>query len=291
MQTLSLAVPIEHTTISTNGIRLHVVQAGPADGTPVILLHGFPEFWYGWKHQIPALAEAGFRVYAPDQRGYNLSDKPSGASAYTLDQLMGDVIGLMDAIGQEKVYLVAHDWGAVVAWWTAIHHPQRLHKLVILNVPHPATMMRQLSGNPAQMLKSWYIGFFQIPALPESLLLANNAQAANDLFKRTSNRGSFSDEDIAAYRAAWQQPGAMTAMLNWYRALVQHRPAPPADRRVHVPTLILWGVNDVALRRELATDSLRYCDNGRIVWYENATHWVQHDEPAAINRELLSYMP
>ncbi|MDX2139711.1 MAG: alpha/beta hydrolase [Chloroflexota bacterium] len=285
-----MTTTLDHTHITTNGVRLHVVQAGPADGELVILLHGFPEFWYSWRKQIPALASAGYRVLAPDQRGYNLSDKPAGLAAYDLNQLAADVVGLIDAAGREQCYLVGHDWGAAVAWWVAMHYPQRLKKLAILNVPHPSIMLKTLASNPAQMLKSWYIGMFQIPWLPEQLMLANNAALADVIFKRTANAGSFSDTDIAEYRKAWQQPGATTAMLNWYRALVQRRPERTTRSRITVPTQILWGVNDVALTREMASGSLKYCDNAQLTWFEDATHWLQHDKPDAVNARLIEFL-
>jgi epoxide hydrolase 4 len=281
-------LPITHRTISTNNIRLHVAEMGDPQGELVILLHGFPEFWYGWRAQMPALAEAGFHVLAPDQRGYNLSDKPRGVAAYALDTLAADILGIIDAEGREKVYLAGHDWGAIVAWWLAISYPDRLHKLAILNVPHPAVFMRHLRSNPTQILKSWYGAVFQIPWLPEQMMLANNA-ASVDILRRTSNPGSFRDIDLAAYREAWQQPGAATAMFNWYRAFVQQPPTLPHNPRVHVPTRILWGVNDVALSREMGAESATYCDNGEVVWFEKATHWVQHDEPARVNESLLDF--
>ena len=280
----------EHRTVRSNGIDLHVVQAGPPDGELVILLHGFPEFWYGWRKQIPALAAAGFRVCAPDQRGYNLSDKPHGLSAYNLDELARDVVGLIDDAGREQAYIVGHDWGAAVAWWTAIRHSERVRKLAILNVPHPSVMLKTLRTHPEQLFKSWYMFFFQLPWLPEQLFTSGSARTAELFFKRTATPGAFSDEDIAAYRAAWQQPGAASAMLNWYRAVARRRPASADDPRVKMPTLILWGVNDVALTREMAAASLRYCDDARLIWFPNATHWVQHDEPDRVNQHLLEFL-
>jgi epoxide hydrolase 4 len=283
-------IQLEHTTITTNGVNLHVVQAGPKDGTPVILLHGFPEFWYGWRKQIEHLAARGYRVWAPDQRGYNLSEKPAGVEAYRLDTLGNDVVGLIDAMGVQKVYLVGHDWGAAVAWWVAINHPLRIKKLGILNVPHLSVMRKALATSMEQRLKSWYIGFFQLPLLPEAAMLAGGANLADVLFKRTANPGSFSNAEIAEYKRAWKQDGALTGMLNWYRALVRKPPTPPADVRVHVPTLIIWGANDVALTQEMAEASLKYCDDGRLVMLENATHWVQHDEPARVNELLTEFL-
>jgi len=280
---------IEHHDIQTRGARLHVAQAGPQEGELVLLLHGFPEFWYGWRQQIPALAAEGFRVWAPDQRGYNLSEKPTGRAAYNLDALAGDVIDLIDAAGVDQVYLTGHDWGAAVAWWTAIRYPERIKKLAILNVPHISVMLKTVRTNLTQLRKSWYIFFFQLPWLPEQLLLANNARAMTLMLERSANPDSFTTEDLAVYRAAWQQPGALTAMLNWYRAIVQRQPASPPDSHVHVPTKILWGVHDVALMREMAAASLEYCDDGQLVWFENATHWVQHDEPERVNQHLIEF--
>ena len=278
-----------HQTIATNGINLHVVQAGPEDGPLVILLHGFPEFWYGMKAQMDFLAAQGFRVWVPDQRGYNLSDKPEGSAAYNLDNLAADVVGLMDAATAELVYLVGHDWGAAVAWWTAIKYPDRIKKLVIMNVPHPVVMNKHLRSSFDQMRKSWYIFFFQIPALPEFSLRRNNyAQGASALLE-SSNPGSFTEEDIRHYREAWSQPGALTGMLNWYRAVMQHAPPTPKDYRIKMPTLMIWGANDVALDKEMTQPSIDLCDEGRLVLFDDATHWVQHDKPDEVNALLKEF--
>lgn len=284
-----MSEPITHTQIQVNGVRLHIAQSGPAQGKQVILLHGFPEYWGGWRHQIPALVEAGYRVWAPDQRGYNLSDKPQGIDAYTLDQLAADVNGLIEASGHEKVLLVGHDWGAAVAWWTAINYPHKLEKLVILNVPHPVVMMKTLRGNLRQTLKSWYMFFFQLPWLPETLLGANQANGAAQMLQGSAKSTTFSEEEITEYRQAWLQPGAFTGMINWYRALMRRQPQVPSSYRITVPTLMIWGVHDVALSREMAQPSIDLCDNGKLVFMENATHWVQHDEPEAVNRLLLEF--
>jgi pimeloyl-ACP methyl ester carboxylesterase len=230
---------IEHSYIETNGIRLHVAQAGPADGPLVILLHGFPEFWYGWRRQIEPLARAGYRVWAPDQRGYNLSDKPKGLAAYDITELSKDVVGLVDAAGRQKCILVGHDWGAAVAWVTALVAPERLDKLAILNVPHPVVMARTLRGSGdqvrrlAQLRKSWYMFFFQLPLLPEAMLRANDWAAAVELLRRSSRPGSFTDEDFEQYRRAWWRKEAFTSMLNWYRAVIST--ASPAGRPDRAP--------------------------------------------------------
>jgi pimeloyl-ACP methyl ester carboxylesterase len=274
----------------TNGVNLHVVMAGPQDGPLVILLHGFPEFWYGWRQQIPALAAAGYTVWAPDQRGYNRSDKPAGVASYAIDTLARDVVGLIEASGREQVYLVGHDWGAAVAWWVAGKYPERVKKLAILNVPHPAVMRRAVLEDAEQRKRSWYIFFFQLPWLPEQSLRQENFANLIRSLKGSGRRGTFTDDDLAAYRQAWSQPGALTAMLNWYRAAVRNQGQAVDVGRIAVPALMIWGAQDVALGRTLAQPSIDLCDDGRLVFLEEASHWVQHEEPAAVNRLLLEFL-
>jgi pimeloyl-ACP methyl ester carboxylesterase len=278
-----------HTLIKTNGINLHVVQAGPESGPLVILLHGFPEFWRGWKFQIGPLAQAGFKVWAPDQRGYNLSDKPKGIAAYQIDELAKDVVGLIEAAGGDKAFIVGHDWGAVVAWWVALRYPEKVERLAILNVPHPAVMIRHLYINPAQLRKSWYIFAFQIPFLTEALARNNDWAFLIRSLKGSSRRRTFSEEDIEQYRQAWWRKDAFTSMVNWYRAILQKPPAFPADPLVHVPTLILWGTQDRFLGRELAQPSAELCDQAKLVFFEEATHWIQHEEAEKVNQFLISF--
>lgn len=282
-------VPLLHHTVDSNGVRLHVVEAGDPAHPLVLLLHGFPEFWYGWRSQIPALVRAGYHVLAPDQRGYNLSDKPAGLDAYNINHLAADAIALIDWAGQEQAFVVGHDWGAGVAWWAAASHPERIRRLGIMNVPHMQAMYEDIRTNPAQILKSWYVGLFQIPWLADTLLTAGDAQGAANMLLSTSNPGSFTDEDIAFYVAAWKQPGAMTAMLNWYRSIVQRPPWPMADPMIRMPVLIQWGRNDIALTPELAEKSLKYCVNGRVIYYPDATHWVQHDKSDEVNARLIEF--
>jgi pimeloyl-ACP methyl ester carboxylesterase len=281
---------LTHRTIETHGVRLHAVEAGPRDGPLVLLLHGFPEFWYGWRRQIEPLAAAGFRVLVPDQRGYDMSDKPRGARAYDLDTLAADAIGLLDALGRERGSIVGHDWGAAVAWWTAIRHPERVERLAILNGPHPVVMRRALRRDPRQMLRSWYIFFFQIPRLPEwYLALGRHAKLARALRGR-ARPDDLVAEDVALYREAWSRPGAMTAMVNWYRAVFRRPPRVPADVRVRPPVLLLWGARDRYLGRELAQPSIELCDRGELVFLDDATHWIQHDAPDEVNRRLIAFL-
>jgi pimeloyl-ACP methyl ester carboxylesterase len=279
---------MDHAFIPTNGITLHTVMAGPEDGPLVILLHGFPEFWYGWRRQIPALAAAGFRVWAPDQRGYNLSDRPRSLSAYSIDKLAADAVGLIDASGRERVYLVGHDWGAMVAWWVALTAPHRLHRLAILNVPHPAVARRRLSRDPRQMVRSLYALYFQLPWLPEAMLGAGNWRALCRTLRNSSRPGAFSDDDLVQYRQAWSRPGAMTAMLNWYRAFLRRPAAEWPDPRVVVPTTIIWGMKDFALRGVMSAESADQCDDADLIQLPDNTHWVQHEAAELVNETLIA---
>ncbi len=269
-------------------VRLHAMAAGPQDGPVVLLLHGFPEFWYGWRRQIQPLAAAGFRVVVPDQRGYNLSSKPFGIAAYALSELVSDVIAIADQLGQEKILLAGHDWGAAVAWSAALLHPQRIAKLAVVNVPHPSVMRKFLSTHPRQFLRSWYMFFFQLPWLPEALFSAFDFRVGSRSILRSSRPGTFSAEDLAQYRYAWSQPGALTGMINWYRALFRTR-AKFQDKTVRVPTRILWGERDAFLLSEMAHESLRYCTSAELFTFANATHWLQHEEPARVSDLLIEF--
>lgn len=279
-----------HHFVDTGQVTLHTVQAGPREGPLTILLHGFPEYWRGWKNQIPALARAGYHVWAPDQRGYNLSDKPRDLAAYNVDRLVQDVVGLVKAAGRQQTHLVGHDWGAAVAWRVAIKYPHVVRRLAILNVPHPSVGLRFALRSREQKLRSWYIAFFQIPRLPESLIRLGNWQAGRRTMVASSRPDTFTAQDLDCYVSAWSRPGAMRSMLNWYRAAARTRPSPLADIRVHVPTRIIWGANDIALSRQLAPLSLEMCDDGDLFILEQATHWVQHDAPRRVNRLLLDFL-
>jgi pimeloyl-ACP methyl ester carboxylesterase len=282
-------INLEEEFIQTNGIRLHTMLAGPKSGPPVILLHGFPEFWRGWIKQLPALIEAGFRVIIPDQRGYNLSDKPQGIKNYRADELVKDIIGLVDALDYQKVNLVGHDWGAVVSWMLAYQHPERLQRLGILNVPHPLVMRRFVTRDFEQMRRSWYAFFFQLPWLPEKGMRANNWRGAVSALRGSGKIHTFTNEDIKLYKEAWSQPGAITAMINWYRA-VRYQMKLPKEMRIKVPTLMLWGVKDVALTHRMARPSIDHCDDGKLILFPDATHWVQHEAAEDVNQHLIDFL-
>jgi len=280
---------LEDTYIQTSRIRLHVVQAGPRDGPLVVLLHGFPEYWAGWHRQIGPLAQAGFRVAVPDQRGYNLSDAPKGVQAYRLDELAKDVTGLLDALGRETCCLAGHDWGAAVGWHVALTNPRRVTRLAIHNVPHPRVMMAFLRKSLRQMIKSWYIGFFQIPGLADWSLRRDGYRSALSSLVHSSRPGTFSDADLAQYRQAWTNSGGLTGMINWYRALLRYPPPAPRDDRLPMPVLVQWGKLDRFLSHEMAEASLALCDQGRLIFYEDATHWVQHEKAEQVSQALVEF--
>jgi epoxide hydrolase 4 len=269
-------------------IRLHYVEAG--EGPLVVLLHGFPEFWFGWRFQLPVLARAGFRVVAPDMRGYNLSSRPSGVAAYAVDRLAGDVRDLIRERGAESASLVGHDWGATVAWATAMAHPEVVDRLVILNVPHPRRMIRGLR-RPRQLMRSWYIVFFQLPWLPERLVRAGRWSSFRRGFEQ-ARRGAFTAADVDRYVEAWSQPGAATATINYYRAAFRRFPRQGASRLrpVTAPTLIIWGELDRYLGSELAEPDPSDVPNlERVVRMPYASHWVHHDEPERVSELLVQF--
>ena len=273
-----------------NGIGLHIAEAGSTEGELLFLLHGFPEFWYGWRNHIGRFAAAGFRVVVPDQRGYNLSDKPKGVAAYGLDQACADIVGLADGFGRRTFSVIGHDWGAAVGWWMASRHADRIKRLAALSAPHPAVWYHAMRNNPVQRRKSRYVRLFGLPYLPELLLRQGNFRALSTSFKDVIRPDAFTADDLSRYRAAWSQPGAITSMINWYRALLRKQMPPSEQFRVRVPTLVIWGTQDAFAERELAEISTRLCDNARVVYLERATHWVQHDEPERVGDLLLEFL-
>lgn len=272
-----------------NGIELHYAEAGSPDAPPVFLLHGFPEFWAGWRNQIPALVAAGYRVIAPDQRGYNLSEKPKGIAAYDLDRLAGDVVGLADHFGVEKMKLVGHDWGASVTWWCATTRQDRLEKAAMINAPHPALWLKAMREDKEQRRKSWYVQMFRLPWLPEAIMRSRNYRGLSDGLVQSSRPGTFPETDFAEYRRAWSQPGALTATVNWYRALLKKK-MPKDLPWIRIPVLVIWGLEDRFGEKSGAEASLALCENGKSLFVEGATHWVQHEEPALVNAALIDFL-
>ena len=286
-----LSIAAESRYVAVNGLELHTVIAGPSDGPLVLLLHGFPENWYTWRHQIKFLAHAGYRVVAPDQRGYNLSDKPQGVHNYRVEALSGDVKELIHAFGQTKAIVVGHDWGGAVAWHLAMHHPEVIEKLVIMNAPHPAAFLREIRENPAQQQKSWYIGFFQIPWLPEEILGHDPIESANLFFRKTAvNQNAFNSFELHVMATALAQPGALTNMLNWYRAAVRYRAWMEAMHPINLPTLLIWAEEDRALGKSLTYGLESWVDQLHLHPIPNCGHRVQNEAAAEVNAELLAFL-
>lgn len=278
-------------SIKTRGLRFEVTTAGTGDKL-ALLLHGFPECSYSWRHQVPLFERMGYRVWAPNLRGYGKSDRPEGISEYTIDRLEQDVADLIDASGAKSVLLCGHDWGALIAWHFAMYRLRPIERLVILNVPHPACFYdgaRTLS----QLRKSWYIAFFQIPYVPEFLLSRRNYELIARAFTRMAiDKSRFPDDVLDVFRKNASEPGALTAMINYYRAA-------PASARIHrqrgfpridLPTLMIWGERDTALGKELTRDTGRYVSDLTVRYLPDVSHWVQQEAPETVNAMLEEWI-
>ncbi|MCA9491972.1 MAG: alpha/beta hydrolase [Myxococcales bacterium] len=274
--------------LATNGIELEVRTFGPEDGPMVLFLHGFPECAHGWMRQAPVLAEQGWFCVVPDQRGYGRSDKPRRVRDYRLDLLVADALGLLDVFGRTKAHVVCHDWGGAVGWTMATQHPERVASLSALNMPHPGVMARHLR-TPGQLRRSWYMFAFLIPRLPERYLSRHDHERLVFGMRRNTVRDAYSPEDVAAYREAWSQPGALSAMIRWYKAALLRSPIPKRTRCV-VPTQILFGQRDLALDWRMAEDSAALCDDVSLHLFEDAGHFPQHDLPEDVNRLLHTFL-
>ncbi len=268
-------------------VRLHYVEAG--EGPLIVLLHGFPEFWYAWRQQIAPLAAAGFRVVAPDTRGYNLSSKPDGVAAYDISLLAADIRDLIHERGAETAMLVGHDWGGSIAWAAAMNHPEVVDRLAILNAAHPRKLSQGLH-HPAQLRKSWYFFFFDLPDLPETVVHANHWHFFRHFLHDA--RPAFTPEQTDRYVEAWSQPGAATGMINYYRSSVR-TPPKKAEAQIHqvkAPTLVIWGERDRYLSPELAEPEHDDVPNlDRVERLPDASHWVHHDEAERVTQLLIDF--
>jgi pimeloyl-ACP methyl ester carboxylesterase len=278
---------VRHGHADLSEVRLHYVELG--EGPLVVLLHGFPEFWYAWRFQIPALAAAGFRVVAPDLRGYNTSAKPPDVGAYSIGHLAGDVRDLIGERGEQQALVAGHDWGAAVAWATAAIHRDVVQRLAILNLPHPRRMLEGLRTR-AQLKRSWYMFAFQLPWLPERVIASSRFKWLRAGFEHDARRGGYTVSDIELYVQAWSQPGALSAMLNYYRAMLRRPPVGMGRGRIEAPTLVIWGERDRYLGSELAEPHAQDVPRlERVVRLPDATHWVATDEAAEVNRLLVEF--
>ncbi len=295
-----------HDTARVNDVVIHYVTVDPdpaavehptGNAPLVVLLHGFPEFWYAWRHQLDPLADAGFRVVAPDLRGYNRSSAPEGVDSYRPAELVGDVRGLVEHLGHARAAVVGHDWGGLVAWETAIRDPETVRQLVVLNAPHPAAYRRALLRSPEQIVRSWYVLAFQVPWLPERLLEAGEHRFVASVLADTADPGAFTDADVRRYRAAMERSASVSGPLNYYRAAARDtarrslRSLVPGtgtrDETVRVPTLVVWGERDRALSADLLDGLAEWVPDLRVERLPAASHWVQADEPRWVTELLL----
>jgi epoxide hydrolase 4 len=280
--------------VDANGLRFHVLEAGRGDRL-ALCLHGFPELAFSWRHQLPVLAEEGWLAWAPDLRGYGASDRPIGREEYALERLMDDVAGLIDASGARETLLVAHDWGGVIAWQFASRRLRPLARLVVMNLPHPACYERALRRGVRQWLRSWYMLFFQLPWLPEKALGARGAAMIGRAFREMAvHKENFPDDVLDVYRRAALEPGALTAMLNYYRALLSgggfRRQRSLGYPKIDVPTLVVWGERDTALGVETLEGIEEFVPNVTVRRLPDASHWVQQDAPDEVNAILRSWL-
>jgi pimeloyl-ACP methyl ester carboxylesterase len=283
--------PIHHQTIRANGIDFRVATAGSGERL-ALCLHGFPESAYSWRYQMPLLAQLGYYVWAPDLRGYGGSSRPLGVAAYALENLQEDVAALIEASGAKEVVLVGHDWGALIAWYYAMFGRLPISRLIIMNVPHPALMEKGLRTR-RQLAKSWYIFFFQLPWIPEWGLARRSCEAIGRMFRDMAvDKSRFPDEVLRVYRDAAAEPGALTAMVNYYRALIRglRRTRRRGIVPIETPTLVIWGEVDAALGKELSYGTENYVGNLTLRYLPNVSHWVQQEAPETVNGMIEAWL-
>ena len=278
-----------HEFVQANGLRFHVAACGAGERL-ALCLHGFPECWYSWRYQLPLLARLGYRTWAPDLRGYGESERPARRDDYAIEALMDDVAGLIDASGARSTLLLAHDWGGVIAWYFAMRRVRPLDRLVIMNLPHPAVMERAMR-TWRQLVRSWYAFFFQIPRLPEALLRARDYRAIRDAFRNMAvDKTRFPEAVLQVYHDNAARPGALTAMLNYYRALIRGGGARRQQQLgyplIDLPTLMIWGEHDTALGKETTYGTERFVPNLTLRYLPNVSHWVQQEAPETVNAML-----
>jgi pimeloyl-ACP methyl ester carboxylesterase len=277
------------TQIEVGDLVFDAVQFGETDGEVVLLLHGFPQSSWCWRHVWPSLVEAGYRVVAPDQRGYSPGARPQGVAAYAMTELVGDVLGMLDSLGVERAHVVGHDWGAAVAWQVAARHPDRVRTLTAVSVPHPVAFSRALATDEDQRARSQYMRLFQVEGKAEQVLLRPDDAGVPDSGFRTFFGGAQADADVDRYLAEMHEPGRLTACLNWYRAASRDSvdDFPP----VTVPTMYVWSDGDLALGRTAAEATASYVDGPyRFVPLAGVTHWIPEQVPEVLAGLLLEHL-
>lgn len=286
---------VTHHFVQLPSLRMHYVEAGT--GPLVVLLHGFPENWWSWRYQLQPLAEAGFRVIAPDLRGYGETDKQG---PYDLDTIVGDVCSLIESLGVEKrARIVGHDWGGAVAWHLASKRPEFCERLTVMNCPHPVLMQKVLLGKRlsfAQLKKSWYFFFFMLPFVPEWALTKDDAKITRKTISSASfNRAHFSDDELRPFRDGIQRPGAASAMVGWYREAVRdgfrHAFSPKKYADIAVETLMVWGMKDPALGfEELVPGTEAFVPKLVVERIPDCGHFVHAERPELVNPALISFL-
>jgi pimeloyl-ACP methyl ester carboxylesterase len=281
--------PWTHGYATVNGVKLHYAEIGSRSDPLVLLLHGFPQCWYQWRLVMPRLAER-FHVVAPDMRGYNWSDKPQGVDSYDYRSLATDVAALVEALGRERAHVVGHDWGGLVAWYAGIYRPERVDRLVVINAPHPGAYQRA-AWSSTQLLRSYYVYLFQLPLIPEAISRLTIGQS---LRSTAYVPGAFPDEAIDVYRNGIAQPGAATAMVNYYRAafryVLRRGHAPGVNGMVARPTMLIWGMKDFALVPDLSYDLDRWVPGIRIERIHDSGHWVPEEQPRLTGELLAGFL-
>lgn len=276
----------QHKYIISNGVNLHYVTQGT--GPLMLMLHGFPEFWYSWRHQIPEFAK-NYKVVALDLRGYNESDKPQQLSAYEMSELIQDIAGVIQGLGYDRCVLVGHDWGGAIAWNFAYAYPEMVERLIVLNIPHPAKFAQGLQ-TPQQLLRSSYAFFFQLPVLPELVLQAFDYRLISTAFTQMAvNKSAITPADLEAYKDAAAKRGALSAMLNYYRTAFTTFNEQDWSL-LDVPTLMIWGEEDTALGKELTYGTDEYVRDFQIRYIPNCSHWVQQEQPELVNQFMREFL-
>ena len=286
---------LHHEFANINGIKMHYVTIG--EGPLIVFLHGFPEFWKSWKHQISFFSKK-FKVVALDMRGYGETERPIQVGEYRIEKLARDVTELIDSLGQKKATVVGHDWGGAVAWATAMMNPSFVEKLIVMNAPHPAIVQRNAFRNYAQMQKSWYMFFFLLEKAPEKVLSSNNFEILKHMFEISIKRKDrFSLSDIEEYVSSWSKEGGITGGLNYYRAnlneefwgnLGESIPFP----KIKIPTLQIWAEDDMFLGKELTEGTKEFVVDApfSLKVIPNCGHWVQQEAPEEVNQIMEEFL-
>lgn len=288
--------PIRTEFVDTGAVRFEVDVCGDDTSDKLaLLLHGFPESNYSWRHQLPLLARLGYRAWAPNQRGYGHTTRFTGAENYRMELLVDDVGRLIDAAGAKSVTLIGHDWGGAVAWMAALTNVRPLDRLVVMNLPHPKRFQEEVRRS-RQFFRSWYMFFFQLPWLPEAILRARGARAIRNAFLDMAiDKSRFPDEVLDVYARQALQPGTLTAMVNWYRAALRHTSREMQQFIAHapvldVPTLMIWGEEDVALGKELTYGTDKLVRDFTLRYLPRVSHWVQQEAPEKVNAMLEAWL-